>query len=76
MVALGAAVAGDASDTVLAGALSCGLVARFACSAHRVAVTGWGGVPGQVRRGRESCDIRNRGGGGALEFNLFILLPT
>lgn len=43
LVALGAAVAGDASDTILAGALACGLVACLACCAHRVAVTSWGG---------------------------------
>lgn len=48
LVALGAAVAGDASNAVLAGALACGLVARLACCAHRVAVTSWGGGRGQV----------------------------
>ena len=47
LVALGAAVAGDAGDAVLAGALACGLVACFACCAYRVAVTGWGGGEGQ-----------------------------
>lgn len=51
LVALGAAVAGDAGDAVLAGALACGLVARLARCAHRVAVTGWaGGGQGQVPR--------------------------
>lgn len=58
LVALGATVAGDAGDTVLAGALACGLVARLACGAHRVAVTGWGGGQGQVWRGGEGCCMR------------------
>lgn len=44
LVTFGAAVAGDASDAILAGALACGLVARLAGCTHRVAVTGWGGV--------------------------------
>lgn len=48
LVALGTAVAGDAGDAVLAGTLACGLVAGFARSSHRVAVTSWGGVQGQV----------------------------
>lgn len=47
LVTFGAAVAGDASDAILAGALACGLVARLAGCTHRVAVTGWGGGRGQ-----------------------------
>lgn len=54
LVPFGAAVAGDARDTVLAGALACGLVACLACCAHRVAVTSWrGGVGGRCQRGME-----------------------
>lgn len=43
LVAFGAAVAGDAGHTVLAGTLAGGLVAGFASSAHRVAIAGCGG---------------------------------
>lgn len=52
LVPFGAAVAGDARDTVLAGALACGLVACLACCAHRVAVTSWrGGLGEDVKEG-------------------------
>ena len=43
LVALGAAVAGDAGDAVLARALPCCLVAGLASSTNWVAVTGWTG---------------------------------
>lgn len=53
LITLGATVAGDAGDTVLARALSCGLVARLACCSHRMAVTSWGGGQAQVWRGEK-----------------------
>lgn len=40
LVALGTAVAGDASHAILAGTLACGLVASFASSTHGMAITG------------------------------------
>ena len=42
LVALGAAVAGDARHAVLTRALTRRLVTRLTGRAHRVAVTGWG----------------------------------
>lgn len=50
LVALGAAVARDAGNAVLAGTLASGLVAGFAGSAHRVAITGCGKHTQEVRR--------------------------
>lgn len=60
LVALSTAVAGDAGDTVLAGTLSCGLVARLARRSHRVAVTGWGGVMVGRRIGVNSDATKRR----------------
>lgn len=54
LVPFGAAVACDARDTVLAGALACGLVACLACCAHRVAVTSWRGGVGQIKEIRDT----------------------
>lgn len=62
LVAFGAAVAGDPGDAVLAGTLSCGLVARLACCAHRVAVTSWVGGEEEWRTGvnREEGGEKNK----------------
>lgn len=54
LVALGAAVAGEAGDAVLAGTLPRGLVAGLARRTDGVAVTGWvgernGGVRGEAQ---------------------------
>lgn len=53
LVALGAAVAGDASHAVLAGTLARGLVARLASGAHGVAIAGCGGHTTEGVRGWE-----------------------
>lgn len=51
LVALGAAVAGDAGDTVLAGTLARGLVAGLAGGAHGVTVALCGDTGQQLRAG-------------------------
>lgn len=62
LVALGAAVAGDACHTILAWALTRGLVAGFAGGAHRVAITGCeGNTTGGSEKPEGACGPLSRG---------------